>query len=65
MKTRQTFTSAKARKVRARRVSKTHAFYERLRVFREDWETLGGTRGTLRKARKLSRTLYPPLPGAE
>ena len=30
----------------------------------EQWEGAGGTRGTLRKARKRLRTLFPPLPEA-
>lgn len=49
-------------KRRNRRVSPKHKFYEKLRAFRENWEAAGGTRGTLRKARKAARTLFPALP---
>ena len=50
------------KKTRTRRINKKHAFYERLCEFRETWQAAGGTRGTLRKARKAGRTLYPTLP---
>lgn len=48
------------KKTRNRRVNPKTPFYERLRVFRKQWEAAGGTRGTLRKARKAGRTLFPP-----
>jgi len=50
------------KKTRKRHVNPKTAFYDRLRSFREMWEGAGGTRGTLRKARKAGRTLFPALP---
>jgi hypothetical protein len=50
------------KKTRTRRVNPKHAHYEKLRAFRETWEAAGGTRRTLRKARKAGRTLFPALP---
>ena len=50
------------KKTRTHRINPKHAFYERLCKFRESWEAAGGTRGTLRKARKAGRTLFPALP---
>jgi len=35
--------------------------YRRLHEFRLGWEGLGGTRGTLRRARKVQGTLFPTL----
>ena len=48
-----------ARRCRNRPISHMHAAYTRLRNFRISWEAGGGTRGTLRKARKEQRTLFP------
>ena len=50
------------KKRRNHRVNPKHKFYEKLRVFHEKWEAAGGTRGTLRKARKSAHTLFPALP---
>lgn len=50
------------KKSRNRRINPKTAFYEGLRHYREMWEGAGGTRGTLRKARKAGRTLFPALP---
>lgn len=50
------------KKTRKHHINPKTAFYDRLRKFRESWESAGGTRGTLRKARKAGRTLFPALP---
>lgn len=42
-------------------MSKTET-YQGLKAFREGWEARGGTRGTLRKARKAQGTLFPTHP---
>jgi len=49
-------------KTRRKNISPKHAYYERLRVFREQWEAAGGSRGSLRRARKSHGALFPPLP---
>jgi hypothetical protein len=55
----QSYDFSTRSRTRSRPVSPKHSFYEKLRKFRETWESNGGTRGTLRKARKAQRTLYP------
>lgn len=44
---------------KTRELSSTHKHYVALNQFRLQWEEEGGTRGTLRSARKAQRTLYP------
>lgn len=48
-------------KIKNRRVNPITFYYERLRAFREAWEANGGTRGTLRQARKQEKTLFPEV----
>lgn len=44
---------------RTRRKSPKHTLYLKLHEFRLDWEAKGGTRGTLRRARKVGCNLFP------
>ncbi len=53
------FDFSTSKRKRNRAISHKHSFYEKLRKFRETWEAAGGTRGTLRKARKAQGTLFP------
>ena len=44
---------------RAKNAKPIHATYQKLEAFRAEWESNGGTRGTLRQARRAQGTLFP------
>ena len=44
---------------RCRKVNPIHATYQKLQEFRKAWEANGGTRGSLRIARRAQGTLFP------